>query len=57
MEGFGEMEWTDGRKYRGFWKNDLKHGYGIQTNADGSTISSTWIEGKLHGFGVYVSQT
>ena len=47
------MEQVDGRKHTGLWKGDLKHGFGIQTLADGSTISSTWIEGKLHGFGIY----
>ena len=47
------MEQVDGRKHTGFWKGDLKHGFGIQTLADGSTINSTWIEGKLHGFGIY----
>lgn len=57
MEGFGVMQWTDGRRYRGFWKEDMKHGYGIQANADGSSVSGTFIDNKLFGFGIYASKS
>ena len=49
------MEWSNGRKFRGSWENDLKQGYGILTNADGSTIKGTWFDNKQHGYGIYIS--
>ena len=49
------MEWSDGRKFRGQWKNDRKHGYGVYENSDGSTIRGTWLNNKQHGYGVYTS--
>ena len=34
--GYGEYEWADGRKYKGFWKNGKQQGkgefYDIETN-------------------------
>ena len=46
MEGFGAMEWDDGRKYEGNFKNDLKHGFGNFTFSDGSQYSGTFYENK-----------
>ena len=30
------MDWMDGRKYTGYWKNDMMHGKGTLTSSDGS---------------------
>ena len=49
------MDWGDGRKFRGSWQNDMKHGFGVFTNRDSSTISGTWINNKQHGYGIYMS--
>ena len=56
MEGFGAMEWEDGRKYEGNFKNDLKHGFGNFTFSDGSQYSGTFYENKQHGFAVYTKE-
>lgn len=45
--GFDEFE---------FWakrKNDKKHGYGMESNADGSVYKGQFLEGKKHGKGSY----
>jgi len=26
--GFGKCTWPDGRHYRGYWKDNKKHGFG-----------------------------
>ena len=53
--GYGVMQWKDGRKYKGDWQGDIRHGFGTQTKADGTVISATWINNKLFGFGTYTS--
>jgi len=42
MHGKGIYNWADGRKYDGEYENDLKHGYGIETNYDGSIYKGSW---------------
>lgn len=29
MNGYGEFLWSNGSKYTGYYKNDIKNGYGI----------------------------
>lgn len=29
MDGEGHLIWPDGRSYKGSYKNDKKHGYGV----------------------------
>ena len=40
--------------YEGEWLNDLKHGKGAMTFANGDTYDGEWEEGKYHGQGVFV---
>ena len=49
MNGEGTFTFPDGRKYVGGFKDDLNHGYGVQTYADGNeTIDKgIWKDGKL----------
>ena len=56
IHGYGIMQWDDKRKYKGYWKSDIRHGFGTQTKADGTVISATWIDNKLFGFGMYSSK-
>ena len=54
MEGKGIFTWTDGRKYIGEYKNDLKHGTGTFTWPDGRCYHGEWAEGKQHGEGIFM---
>ena len=51
MDGKGTLTWTDGRSYKGEFKNDLKHGYGIFEWSDGRIYDGQWNKGKFHGKG------
>lgn len=35
IDGFGTYEWADGRKYEGYWKQNLMHGRGVYKWTDG----------------------
>jgi hypothetical protein len=45
-DGYGIMEYADGDRYEGEWKDEKKHGYGKYTYADGRTKEGMWFEGK-----------
>jgi len=55
MDGTGEFTWSDGRKYKGQYLEDKKHGYGEFEWKDGRKYKGNWAYGKQHGKGVYVS--
>jgi hypothetical protein len=40
------MEYADGDRYEGEWKDEKKHGYGKYTYADGRVREGMWYEGK-----------
>ena len=47
-EGGGTEHYWDGSTYRGIWKNDLKHGYGVLQIPDiNATYSQIWRQGIL----------
>ena len=46
-QGKGENDWASGDKYIGEWKNDLPHGEGIATYADGRVEEGVWEKGYL----------
>ena len=56
-EGYGELEFTDGSKYMGFWKNGRQNGTGkeIFLEQDGSKAIYVghFLEGQKHGLGRY----
>ena len=55
IDGFGVMQWGDGRKFTGSWIGERKHGYGVYEKDDGSSISGTWVHNRQCGYGIYVS--
>lgn len=56
MEGYGEFFWSDGKKYKGFYKNDKKEGFGIFYWANPPRIYiGYWKNGKQDGIGKYLS--
>lgn len=40
MHGKGTFLWANGDKYVGEWLNDMAHGMGVQTRANGSVLHS-----------------
>ena len=42
LQGFGHMEWVDGKEFRGNYEADMKQGYGVYSYADGSKVESSW---------------
>ena len=51
-DGIGKMEWNDGRKYNGSWKEGLFHGLGTLTAGEFS-YEGSWKYGKPEGHGIY----
>ena len=49
--GYGEITYEDGSHYEGHWENDMYHGDGLYSMADGTVLTGTWLEGKLEGQG------
>jgi hypothetical protein len=46
MDGVGIYTWSDGRVYKGEYKDDKKHGYGEYSWADGRVYCGFWSKGK-----------
>ena len=55
MNGHGELVYEDGRKYKGYFVNDKKHGQGIYKWANGKSYNGMWINGSQHGQGVFTN--
>jgi hypothetical protein len=49
--GFGTVTWENGNTYSGEWHNDVPHGRGRFTAADGQH-EGEWRNGKAHGLGM-----
>eukprot|EP00945_MAST-04E_sp_MAST-4E-sp1_P004133 g4133.t1 len=43
--GHGTVEWTDGRIWKGPWKNGQPHGHGVLTYADGDVVHGNFEHG------------
>jgi hypothetical protein len=55
MHGYGEFNWTDGKKYIGFYKNDKKEGFGIYYWDEPCKVYiGFWKDGKQNGVGKYI---
>lgn len=56
LNGYGERTITlNGRneKYTGFFRNNLRHGFGVNSQEDGKIIYvGTWKDGKKDGEGI-----
>ena len=44
--GYGEFSWTDGRMYKGGWKDGKQHGEGVEITKDGEEKKGEWIDGE-----------
>ena len=53
MNGKGTINWNDGKKFIGNFKNDLKDGLGFYEWSDGRKFYCKWEKGNMEGIGVY----
>lgn len=51
--GFGVMEWADGTRYSGEWRNDMFNGRGKLYHYFGDIYDGDWKDNKAHGKGKY----
>ena len=54
MNGYGEFCWVEGKKYRGFFKEDLRDGFGILFLLNDSFYVGFWKEGQKNGLVKYI---
>ena len=47
------MEWNNGERYEGEWKNDLKDGKGIHYFPNGERYEGEFKNGNAEGKGIY----
>jgi len=50
-EGKGDESSQYG-SYKGSWRNDMKHGYGVEKSLVGTIFEGTWEKNRKHGRGV-----
>lgn len=49
------MNWDDGCKYDGDWKDDVRHGKGVFEYTNGDKYEGDWADDIQHGKGTYFS--
>ena len=52
-DGYHEVDYPNGDRYKGEYKYDNKHGQGVYTFADGERYEGEWKYDNKHGQGVY----
>jgi hypothetical protein len=55
--GYGELKFTSGNLYKGYFANGKKEGKGLFTWGNGSSYDGDWKNDKMEGNGTYVSNT
>lgn len=55
--GKGKYTWNEGAIYDGEWKEDKITGYGKKTWTNGDEYLGNFLDGYLHGYGVYSSKS
>lgn len=51
FDGYGLCLWSDGRKYRGMFKEGKRYGFGMFTWPSGCKYEGEWLDDKRHGSG------
>lgn len=54
MHGEGELQWPDGRIYRGSFRQNQQYGYGCSESpgVNGTAYEGSWKDGKMNGYGI-----
>ena len=47
-----EVKFKNGVVYKGEWKGNVRHGYGVQTWPDGAKYEGNYVDGRKCGQGV-----
>jgi len=47
MHGFGKFKMADGSCYEGEFQDDVSHGKGKLTEANGTVVTGEWANGEL----------
>ena len=55
MNGTGLLQYPNGDRYEGEFKDDLPHGNGVHEWSRGNTYEGEWLKGKPHGEGVFLN--
>ncbi|KAG2239008.1 hypothetical protein Bca52824_089868 [Brassica carinata] len=55
-DGFGVETWSKGSRYRGQYRQGMRHGTGIYRFYTGDVYAGEWSNGQSHGCGVYTSE-
>ena len=53
--GIGTLNFSNGDRYFGEWRNNLQYGVGDFIGIDGRSYKGNWVLGKRHGMGKYCS--
>ncbi len=51
MHSYGNLEWNDGRLYKGEFKDNKFHGKGVYHYRSGKIFDGYFMNGKKHGKG------
>ena len=51
-DGYGEYHWSDGSRYKGDFKNGVRHGYGIWED-DNEQYKGIYRMDRKEGYGIY----
>ena len=51
-DGFGINYYSDGSRYIGIYKNNIREGYGIEYNSNGNKYKGNFKNDKAEGYGI-----
>ena len=53
---YGEITYSEGKSYKGYFKNDQRHGNGTLVTDSQTKYTGEWELGKMHGQGTLTSK-
>ena len=54
--GYGQIEYDDGAKYKGQWRNDAYQGRGVLTYSNGDVFTGEFANDLAEGFGILLHE-
>uniref|UniRef100_A0A0E0BDW0 Peptidase C14 caspase domain-containing protein n=1 Tax=Oryza glumipatula TaxID=40148 RepID=A0A0E0BDW0_9ORYZ len=55
-DGYGVETWARGSRYRGQYRQGLRHGHGVYRFYTGDVYAGEWSNGQSHGYGVHTCE-